>query len=58
MLERVWLESGFRLDERGSGGASYIQVGPRGSDFRGPGALEPEFKVPKNPKLFFVEMIV
>ena len=53
MLERFWPQNGFRIDLRGSGGASYIQVGPRGSDFRGPGALKPQFKAQKPPKLIF-----
>ena len=50
MLERFWPQDGFRIDLRGSGGASYIQVGPRGSDFRGPGALKPQFKAQKPKK--------
>ena len=54
MLERFWPQNGFRIDLRGSGGASYIQVGPRGSDFRGPGALKPQFKAQKPPKLIFM----
>ena len=52
MLEGFWLQNGVRIDLRGSGGASYIQVGPRGSDFRGPGALKPQFQAPNPPKLF------
>ena len=48
--KRFWLQNGLRIDLRGSGGASYIQVGPRGSDFRGPGALKPQFKAPKTQK--------
>ena len=49
MLERVWPQNGFRIDLRGLGGASYTQVGPRGSDFRGPGALKPKIKAQKPP---------
>ena len=44
--------NGFRIDLRGSGGASYIQVGPRGSDFRGPGALKPKFTAQEATNLF------
>ena len=51
--KRVWLQNGFRIDLGGSRGASYIQVGPRGSDFRGPGALKPQFKAQKPQKLIF-----
>ena len=47
MLERVWPQNGLRINLTGSGGPSYIQVGPRGSDFRGPGALKLQFKAPK-----------
>ena len=56
MLERFWRQNGFRIDLRGSGGASYIQVGPRGSYFRGPGALKPNFHVQKQKKttVFFL----
>ena len=54
MLEGFWPQNGFRIDLTGSGGASYVQVGPRGSDFRGPGVLTPKFKAPKTPKQFLI----
>ena len=57
MLEGFWPQNGFRIDLRGSGGASYIQVGPRGSDFRGPGALKPQFKAQKPQKLIFKNFV-
>ena len=56
MLEGFWPQTGFRIDLTGSGGPSCIQVGPRGSDFRGLGALKPKFKAKKSPKQISIEI--
>ena len=56
MLDGFWHQNGFRIDLRGSGGPSYIRVGPRGSDFRVPGALQPKFKPQITPKLIYVKI--
>ena len=49
-----WPQNGFRIDLTGSGGPSYIQVGPHGSDVPGLGALKPKFKGPKKTKHVFL----
>ena len=56
LLERFWPQNGVRIDLTVSGRASYIQVGPRGFDFRGPGALKPQLKAQKTQKLIFIKM--
>ena len=40
-----------------SGPPSYIQVGPPGSDFRGPGAQKKTFKGQKTPKLIILGLL-
>ena len=51
---RLWLQNEVRAHWTGSGPPSYIQVGPRESDFRGPGALKPQFKAQKPSKLILL----
>ena len=52
-----WPENRVRTHWTGTGGPPYIQVGPPGSDFRGPGAQKREFKAQKPPKLIILGLL-